>query len=116
MRRIADLAVASKLPAMAQRTEFAEAGGVMTYGPSYSDLFRRSAFYVGKILGGAKPADLPIEQVTKFELIVNLKTAKALGLTMPKAVLPRADQCFTEDVRSVPALAACPLLIELSIT
>ena len=92
MRRIADLAVASKLPAMAQRKEFAEAGGLMTYGPSYSDLFRRSATYVDKILKGAKPGDLPVEQLTKFELIVNMKTARALGLRVPPSLLSRADQ------------------------
>jgi len=92
MRRIADLAVTSKVPAIAQRKEFAEAGGLVTYGPSYSDLFRRAATYVDKILKGAKPADLPIEQPTKFELVVNLKTAKALGLKIPPSVLGRADQ------------------------
>jgi len=92
MRRIADFAVASKLPAIAQRREFAEAGGLMTYGPSYSDLFRRAATYVDKILKGAKPADLPVEQPTKFDLIINLKTAKALGLTIPPTLLARADQ------------------------
>jgi putative ABC transport system substrate-binding protein len=92
MRRIADFAVANRLPAIAQRKEFAEAGGLMTYGPSYSDLFRRAATYVDKILKGAKPADLPVEQPTTFELIINLKTAQTLGLTIPPTLLFQADE------------------------
>ena len=72
--------------------EFVEAGGLLAYGPSLSDSFRRAATYVDKILKGARPADLPIEQPTTFELIVNLKAAKAIGLTIPQAVLQRADQ------------------------
>ena len=72
--------------------DFAEHGGLMSYAPSYPDLFRRAAVYVDKILKGARPGELPIEQPTKFELVVNLKTAKALGLTIPQSLLVRADQ------------------------
>jgi putative tryptophan/tyrosine transport system substrate-binding protein len=82
----------SRLPGMFPYREFVEDGGLMAYGPSYADMFRRSATYVHKIFKGAKPADLPVEQPTKFELVVNLKTAKALGLTIPPSLLLRADQ------------------------
>jgi putative ABC transport system substrate-binding protein len=90
--RVAELALKSRLPAVSIETGFVEAGGLLSYGPDIPDRFRRAATYVDKILKGAKPADLPVEQPTKFDLIVNLKTAKALGLTIPPAVLARADR------------------------
>ena len=89
---ISDFALKNRLPTIFGSREFAAAGGLMSYGPNIPELFRRAAVYVDKILKGAKPRDLPIEQPTKFELIVNLKTAKALGLTIPPSVLIRADQ------------------------
>ena len=90
--RIVELAATRRLPTMYGFGEFAEAGGLMTYGPSVRELFRRAATYVDKILKGAKPADLPVEQPTKFELVINLKTAKALGLTIPQTILLQADR------------------------
>ena len=89
--QVAKLAAKSRLPAIYVRREFAETGGLLAYGPSFSDNYRRAATYVDKILKGAKPADLPIEQPTKFELIINLKTAKALGVRIPQSLLSRAD-------------------------
>ena len=91
-RRLLDLSAKNRLPAVYPQREFVDAGGLMAYGPSLADLFRRAATYVDKILKGAKPADLPVEQPTKFELIINLKTAKGLGLTIPQSLLQRADQ------------------------
>ncbi len=90
--RILDLAARGRLPTMFEQRDFVEAGGLMSYGPNLPDLFRRAATYVDKILKGAKPADLPVEQPTRFELVINLKTAKALGLTIPQSILIRADQ------------------------
>jgi putative ABC transport system substrate-binding protein len=90
--RLAELAAKSRLPTISYLPEFAEDGGLMTYGVSLPDLFRRAATYVDKILKGAKPADLPVEQPTKFEFIINLKAAKQIGLTIPPNVLARADR------------------------
>jgi putative ABC transport system substrate-binding protein len=90
--RLADLAARHRLPAVYLHTEHAHAGGLMAYGPSYHELFRRAASFVDKILKGTKPADLPVEQSMKFELVVNLKAAKALGLTIPQSILIRVDQ------------------------
>ena len=91
-KEIVDLAASNRLPLVAHLREFADAGGLMTYGPNVVDLHRRAAYFVDKFLKGAKPGDLPVEQPTKFELVINLKTAKALGLTIPPSLLQRADQ------------------------
>jgi len=91
-QRIAELAIAHRLPTMCQGRLFVEAGGLMSYYPNHEDVWRRAAVFVDKILKGAKPGDLPVEQPTKFELVINLKTAKALGLTIPPSLLQRADQ------------------------
>jgi putative ABC transport system substrate-binding protein len=90
--QVADFAVKSRLPAIYGESEHVEAGGLMTYGVSIADLFRRAATYVDKILKGAKPADLPVEQPKKFEFIINLKAAKQIGLVIPPNVLARADR------------------------
>jgi putative ABC transport system substrate-binding protein len=91
-QRIGDLAVQHRLPTVSSQRVYPEAGALMSYGPSFSDLFRRAATYVDKILKGARPADLPVEQPTVFEMVINLKTAKALGLTIPQSILVRADE------------------------
>jgi putative ABC transport system substrate-binding protein len=91
-RRLVDLAAKNRLPAVYPWRDGVDAGGLMSYGPNTADLIRRAATYVDKILKGAKPGDLPVEQPTKFELIINLKAAKALGLTIPQSVLGRADE------------------------
>jgi len=91
-QRVAELAIKHRLPAMSNLKDVVEAGALMSYSPNWDDLYRRGAIYVDKILKGAKPADLPVEQATKFELVINLKTAKAIGLTIPQSVLARADQ------------------------
>jgi ABC-type uncharacterized transport system substrate-binding protein len=90
--RISTLALGARLPTTSASREFVEAGGLMSYGPNFPDLFRRAADYVDKVLRGTKPADLPVEQPTKFELIINLITAKALGLSVPPVLLARADE------------------------
>jgi putative ABC transport system substrate-binding protein len=90
--RINTLALAARLPTMLSSREYVEAGGLMSYGPNFPDLFRRAASYVDKILRGAKPADLPVEQPTKFDLVINLTTAKALGLDIAPNALALADE------------------------
>jgi putative ABC transport system substrate-binding protein len=92
--RLIELAARHRLPAFYEFSNYVQEGGLMSYGPSIDDMFRRMASYVDRILKGAKPGDLPIERPTKFELVINLKTAKALGLTIPQSVLGRADQAI----------------------
>ena len=92
LKVVADLAIKDRLPSIHDRADFVEAGGLMSYGPNLSDMPRRAAIYVDKVLKGAKPAELPVERPTKFELIINLKTAKQIGLTIPPNVLLRADK------------------------
>jgi putative ABC transport system substrate-binding protein len=92
LKLIAELAARHRLPSMSQLSEFVDVGGLMAYGPYRSDLFRRAAAYVDKILKGRKPAELPVERPTKFEFIINLKTAKGIGVTIPQSVLYRADK------------------------
>jgi ABC-type uncharacterized transport system substrate-binding protein len=91
-RRLVDLAAQNRLIAVWEHRDFADTGGLMSYGPNLVDMNRRAATYIDKILKGAKPADLPVEQPTVFELVINLRTAKTLGLTIPPAVLARADE------------------------
>jgi putative tryptophan/tyrosine transport system substrate-binding protein len=98
-RRLLELAAQHRLPGIFESRAYVEAGGLMSYNVSYADLFRRAAAYVDKILKGAKPADLPVEQPTKFELVINLKTAEALGLTLPPTLLFQADEIIREAER-----------------
>jgi len=91
-QRVANLAARSRVPALYSQREFVDAGGLVSYGPSLVDMFRRAATHVDKILKGAKPGDIPVEQPTKFELVINIKAAKALGITIPKDMLLRADE------------------------
>ncbi len=91
-QRIVEFAATHRVPAIYQVREFTDAGGLMSYGLNFLGMFRRTAIYVDRVLRGAKPADLPVEQPTMFELVINLKTAKALGLTIPQSVLGRADE------------------------
>jgi putative ABC transport system substrate-binding protein len=91
-KQIADLAIKNRLPSMFETSEYVEAGGLVSYSASDSESFRRAAHYVDRILKGARPADLPVEQPTKFELVINLKTAKQIGLTIPPNMLARADK------------------------
>jgi putative ABC transport system substrate-binding protein len=92
LKRIAGLAAKSRLPSIFHVSEFADAGGLATYGPDRADMFRRAATFVDKILKGAKPGDLPVEQPTRFELVINLKTAKALGITIPQSIMLQATR------------------------
>ena len=91
-KRIVDFTLKSRLPSMYQSSVDVEAGGLMSYGADLADSYRRVAYYVDRILKGAKPADLPVEQPTKFELVINLKTAKQIGVTIPQSLLYRADK------------------------
>jgi putative ABC transport system substrate-binding protein len=91
-RQVLDFAAKNRLPAMYQESEWVKAGGLMSYAPNYTDLYRRATDFVDKILKGTKPADMPVEQATKFEFVVNMNTAKQIGLTIPQKVLARADR------------------------
>jgi ABC-type uncharacterized transport system substrate-binding protein len=91
-KRIVELAAKYRLPAIYFQREFVDEGGLMSYGVDYDDLYRRAAVYVDKILKGAKPADLPVQQPTKFELVINLKTAKQIGVNIPQSLLYRGDK------------------------
>ena len=90
--RVASLALSARLPTLAALNQIVEAGGLMSYGPDTLDTFGRAAYYVDRLLKGATPAELPVEQVSKIKLMVNLRTAKALGITIPESILLRADQ------------------------
>ena len=92
LRRLVDLAATNRLPVVYPQREFVDAGGLMSYGANFPDLFRRAADFTDKILRGAKPADMPVQQPVKFDLIINLKTAKVLGLKIPESFLLLADE------------------------
>ena len=92
IQKLADLTIENRVPTIYGFTEFVDAGGLMSYGPNLPDIYRRGASYVDKILKGRTPADLPVEQPTKFELVINLKAAKQIGVTIPSSVLARADK------------------------
>ena len=92
---IFELATRGRLPTIGESRVFADAGGLLSYGPSFADMYRRTATYVDRILRGAKPGDLPIEQPLKFELVINLRTAKAIGVTLPQALVQRADDTLS---------------------
>ena len=102
-KRIVGFALKSRLPSVYGSREFVDAGGLMSYGADEADSYRRVAYYVDKILKGAKPAELPVEQPTKFELVINLKTAKQIGLTIPQSLLYRADKVIKESAGIKPA-------------
>jgi len=110
-QQTADFAVKQRLPSMGAASYWAEAGGLLSYGTSFPVLWRRAAVYVDKILKGAKPADLPVEQPTKFELVINLKTAKALGLTIPQSLLQRADEVISRRFAAAMRLARIEVLV-----
>src|SRR4029453_17316253 len=103
LKRIVEFPAKNRLPAIYAGPEVVDAGGLMSYAPNYTDQYRRAAVYVDKILKGAKPADLPVEQPTKFEFVINLKTAKQIGLTIPQSVLYRADRVIKESAGIKPA-------------
>ena len=92
LKRIADLAIKNRMPSMHEGNEDVEAGGLMSYSANFTEAYKRAAYYVDKILKGAKPADLPVEQPAKFELVINLKTVQQIGVTIPPSVLARADR------------------------
>ncbi len=103
--RINSLALAARLPTMHSNREYVSAGGLAYYGPNFPDLFRRAGDYVDKILRGAKPSDIPVEQPTRFDLVINLTTAKALGLTVPPMLLAIADEVIECGVRAPESVA-----------
>jgi putative tryptophan/tyrosine transport system substrate-binding protein len=102
-KQIADLATKNRLPAIYGREDYVESGGLMAYGPDQAEPFRRAAVFVDKILKGAKPADLPVEQPTKFEFVINLKPAKQIGLTIPQRLLLKADQVLSDGSKAAVA-------------